>query len=530
MRGDTTMKKLLYVILMLCVPFLMAYGIETQAPYVDPVNPSFPGTVKVGSITMTNGDPIGGSAQFTASRATQLIDMSTWVARPVEIVVGRTPDCDYVCDGINDQVEINAALAAAWVTDTSTGAYSHYGGVVKLRNGAYNITSGITMQYGTTLMGEGQRGTQLVVSGGVTAITMNHKCTVKELAINMEYGTGAIGITMTGTYNFAHDLTFSISNSGGTGNTGIVCAYANHQIYNCNFYLNNAAAKAISIAGSNSPDDIHIYANNIAHYAGVGINISGDTERTFIYNNKFMSGSGATGSIGINIADTNVVGTIIDGNSFTPYSGVGSRWLIDAGASTALLPTNVLSDDAGVIVSISSGAAAAAPGGTTLYEDMTIEAGGFVPFGTTNNGQVALYEKPETFMTAVSTFGKFYVTLPNSAPPNFAMATKTVPKSWVLGSGTTAYVLATSSGVIDEKTFTLKVAISSGTGIYETYDLSPALAVAKAYEETLFSVWIPSSSVLVGGRSCSVLLGRIGVDAAAGTDILIPSIKFTKQE
>ena len=73
-----------------------------------------------------------------------------------KIVVGPSSDTrsflyDYATDGVDDEVQINAAL-------TAVGKH----GVVYLKNGIYNITTPIIIDgYGISLIGEGMRGTKI---------------------------------------------------------------------------------------------------------------------------------------------------------------------------------------------------------------------------------------------------------------------------------------------------------------------------------------------------------------------------------
>lgn len=54
-------------------------------------------------------------------------------------------DCDYLCDGIDDQVEINAAIQA--LPDT--------GGEIKILDGTYNISSSVSLGYNVKIIGNG---------------------------------------------------------------------------------------------------------------------------------------------------------------------------------------------------------------------------------------------------------------------------------------------------------------------------------------------------------------------------------------
>lgn len=71
---------------------------------------------------------------------------------------GAKAAADYVCDGIADQVEINAAITAA-------AAYTN--GYVRLCAGQFNTTDSILLTSNVALIGDEDLGTTIIVSNGV---------------------------------------------------------------------------------------------------------------------------------------------------------------------------------------------------------------------------------------------------------------------------------------------------------------------------------------------------------------------------
>ena len=112
--------------------------------------------------------------------------------RTARFVVGTSTagwtaaDCDYLCDGTDDQVEINAAIQALPVA----------GGEVIILDGTYNITANITMTKNNTKLTGNGTSTILKVTGqyiNAINITSRENCTVKCLnfdLINAQYATG----------------------------------------------------------------------------------------------------------------------------------------------------------------------------------------------------------------------------------------------------------------------------------------------------------------------------------------------------
>src|SRR5437868_4379170 len=81
------------------------------------------------------------------------------VSRAVSATVGPVGSlADYICDGVADDVELNAAVAAV----NSAG-----GGTVRIRAGTYNLTADVSIKQKSyiTICGEGMEITKLVGAG-----------------------------------------------------------------------------------------------------------------------------------------------------------------------------------------------------------------------------------------------------------------------------------------------------------------------------------------------------------------------------
>ena len=100
------------------------------------------------SDTLENLDAGGGSGGDGKRYARFVIGTSTngWTAA----------DCDYLCDGVDDQVEINQAIAAL----SSESAFSGYRGKIVLLDGEYHLGGQLSLLNGISMEGTG--GTKLV--------------------------------------------------------------------------------------------------------------------------------------------------------------------------------------------------------------------------------------------------------------------------------------------------------------------------------------------------------------------------------
>lgn len=137
--------------------------------------------------------PINGSAlPFTSGGAYNLLStIPTGGVRPATFVIGHknsghtAADVDYLCDGTDDQVEINAAIQAL----------PSGGGRIVIREGTYNITGTIAVnKANVTIEGMGGSATRLErrynesVEGGLIHCT-KHNITIQKLYIAGNSGT-----------------------------------------------------------------------------------------------------------------------------------------------------------------------------------------------------------------------------------------------------------------------------------------------------------------------------------------------------
>ena len=163
--------------------------------------------------------------------------------RPVRFIVGTSAngwtaaDCDYLCDGSADDVEINAAITALPST----------GGEIVLLDGTYNITAPIKLgKAGVTLRGNGQS-TKLVraFSGSYVIYLSGGYGVVENLLID-----GA-----SGTYTSSSKAIYALASN----NIVRGCVIQNNSDYGIHFAAGKNKAIGNTITASYS--GIHVAAN-----------------------------------------------------------------------------------------------------------------------------------------------------------------------------------------------------------------------------------------------------------------------------
>lgn len=163
--------------------------------------------------------------------------------RTARLVVGTSAagwtadDCDYLCDGTDDQTELNAAVDALPST----------GGEIVILDGTYNLSGSVAVnKERVTLRGSGAA-TRLVSSGAACISLQGNHCAVFDLWI--EYGgSKAISISNSAKYCRIRGNTFDGSGSNATSPSvgaavfaGLTCHYmhvTDNLFLDCPFCLN----------------------------------------------------------------------------------------------------------------------------------------------------------------------------------------------------------------------------------------------------------------------------------------------------
>ena len=211
--------------------------------------------------------------------------------RVCRLVVGTSSsgwtsaDCDYLCDGTDDQVEINAAIQALPST----------GGEVVILDGTYNITATIAMN---------KANVKLSGNGNATVLKRMWNSSSLEGVINLSFDSCAVE---------------SLLINSGTSSSGAndLCIYLNGSNYNTitgNICRNNSGG--IYLSGSSSSDSNTI-TGNTCNNTGTGIYLEGGNCST-ITGNTCCNNSGYGIYLSSNNNDT-ITGNTCHSNAFGIY-------------------------------------------------------------------------------------------------------------------------------------------------------------------------------------------------------------------
>ena len=218
-------------------------------------------------------------------------------------------DCDYLCDGTDDQVEINAAIQAL----------PSGGGEIVILDGTYNISATINISIdNVTLNGNGNNTVLLrefsssVINGII--VLSNDNCIISKLKIegnkNLYAGTSNRGIYITGDNNQISECL--VQNAGGYGisfNGSINCKV------NKNFCSSNGR-NGIDVSGIGSYN--YIISNNICtNNSKDGIALTNGDISSIIEGNICIG----NGRYGIQVPGDNIIvsGNICNNNQHGIY-------------------------------------------------------------------------------------------------------------------------------------------------------------------------------------------------------------------
>ena len=272
---------------------------------------------KQDKLTGTQGQVVGFDAEGNAVAQEGADGADGMACRTCRFVIGTSTsgwtsdDCDYLCDGTDDQVEINAAIQALPST----------GGEIVILDGTYNITATIAMNKDNVKLSGNGTATILkrmwdssVTAKSVIAVTAtNGGCCIENLQINGNKETytssNNCGIYLSSSNNTVTKNTCNNNNNGiylfSSDNTvtGNTCNNNNYGIY---------------MSGSNN----NTVTGNTCNNNNYGIYLSGNnstvTGNTCNNNNRgiYLSGSNDNTVTG-NTCNNNNYGIYLSGNNST---------------------------------------------------------------------------------------------------------------------------------------------------------------------------------------------------------------------
>lgn len=265
-------------------------------------NPHRVTATQVGAVPATTGAQ-GQFLGFTARNTIGAVDAPKG-KRTARFIVGTSTagwtaaDCDYLCDGTDDQVEINAAIQALPAE----------GGEVVILDGTYNIAASIEINKPNTKMSGSRASTILKAAAAsirVINITKDY-CSVDSLTCDgvKESFAGTYGIYSNGNYVSIINNICCNNEKAGIYNYGKRNTAGNDSIIHKNICINNGSG-----INNDGGDRIIISENTCSKNSNNGIQNSGA-------NNKVNGNTCTENYSGIYSTSTCIIiGNICEGNS-----------------------------------------------------------------------------------------------------------------------------------------------------------------------------------------------------------------------
>lgn len=232
-------------------------------------------------------------------------------------------DCDYLCDGTADDVEINAAIQALPST----------GGEIIILDGTYNITSSIVLKSNiiiagngsaTVLMREWNSSASTYLNTGVINIPSITNCSITNLQINGNKSsyTAAHNVGISG-YNSSFILIKNVISNNNEYHGINLNECSSCSVYNCNCNENNGSGIFIySGADTLVTNNINVIGNLCNTNSSYGIHLEDLSYGTCSEN--ICNSNTKLGIHCINMSNVNIIGNNCNYNGDGMYLGENS--------------------------------------------------------------------------------------------------------------------------------------------------------------------------------------------------------------
>mgnify|MGYP001610463590 CR=1 FL=1 len=275
---------------------------------------------------------------------------STYIVAASDAPAHVIAQADYKCDGVADNVQIQAAIDALPAAG---------GGKIRLTQGTFNLAAALTAGGNTFLEGAGIESTTISVADNVNGIVISEASTygggVKDLTLKVE-GAAVIGISVSGVWKSCLE-SLKIEAKTASYATGIRilsaaylasirnCRIIGFTTYGINLAANGCVVDNCDLIGISGSKDIYVEStaqgckilnNWLESASGRDVrHIQTEASYTIIYGNA-IDGMYTAASIGVYIVGAGARNCLVVGNTFDFSKGVGIQIDTTAGESNII--------------------------------------------------------------------------------------------------------------------------------------------------------------------------------------------------
>ncbi len=237
---------------------------------------------QIGAVPVTrtiNGLPLSGNITLTPE------EIGVTAKRTCTYVIGTSTagwtaaDCDHLCDGVDDQVEIQAAVDAIPAN----------GGQIIILSGSYNLTDKIIVNSNTTVKGFGVATnltfTMIATPSAPSAIELKTNCILRDLKVtwnppSVESGVRASVIKMSEVYGITYNIWANTSKSI----IGITVAGSYSKALYCRV---SGAQTGILVGKYNTSGSVSPISHNLIEANGISVSSVANTRGIDMISAKF---------------------------------------------------------------------------------------------------------------------------------------------------------------------------------------------------------------------------------------------------
>ncbi len=265
-----------------------------------------------------------------------------------DVIIGYDSESDFVCDGVDDNVQFQQAI----------NSLPSSGGSIYIKSGVYSFSSDVVIDSKQNILIKGNGSNTRINNNDQTAIVVDNSSDIK--IDNLSMRTGNIVLLRSSYCDFNRLDVRNCSDAGILldGQSGV----SSFNVVRNSLFINNSG---VGIS-QNKAEDSKIIHNTMVGNGLEGLTIDNESHRCIVQGNRIASNNGGVGQVGIDLSDlctisnniitgavaVNLPGITFQNNlGFTNFNTINNNVIIDNPGGGILLKNNVGTCNSNVISS-----------------------------------------------------------------------------------------------------------------------------------------------------------------------------------